>query len=140
MFHTIYTHASFYPQLGQGPRSCSCGGVLTSPNDTRKPPKVFVPIDVAPYQPPPEIPDIEMIFAATPDVSKLRSFVLPLGMHKQHCRPRVARGGRIVWDRKDPITREPYYDSDGGENGGLPDDPDEETPAPKPSAPFAVRV
>lgn len=119
------------------------GGILTSPNDTRKPPKGFVPIDVAPYKPPPDIPDIEMIFAANPDVSKLRNFVLPLGMHKQHCRPRVARGGRIVWDRKDPITREPYFDHDGGDGiEGLPADPDEEeTQTPKqPSAPFPVRM
>lgn len=120
------------------------GGVLTSPNDARKAQKLFVPVDVAPYQPPPEIPDIEMIFAATPDVSNLRSFVLPLGLHKRHCRPRVARAGRIVWDRKDPLTREPYFD-DADENAGfpvegLPADLNEETPAPKPSAPFAVRV
>jgi hypothetical protein len=35
---------------------------------------------------------------------------------------------------------EAYFNPDGIENEGLPMDPDEETPAPKPSAPFAVRV
>lgn len=108
------------------------GGVLISQSDLmRKTPKPFVPIEVAPYTPPPEIPDIEMIFAATPDVSKLRDFVMPLGMRKHHCRPRVARGGRIVWDRKDPLTREPYFDSGCT---GLPLDPDaddQQTPAPR---------
>jgi enhancer of polycomb-like protein len=68
------------------------GGVVTSPVDQRRPPRAFVPIDVEPYEPPPEIPDIEMIFAAAPDMAKLRSFALPLGIHKSQCRPRVARG------------------------------------------------
>ena len=41
------------------------------------------------------------------------------GMRRWHgttrrgaCRARVARGGRIVFDRKDPITREPFADGD----------------------------
>ena len=91
----------------------------------RLPSKPPVPVEPPPpYQPPPEIPDIEMIFAATPDLAKLRDFVLPLGIHKQHCRPRIARGGRVVFDRKDPITRQPYFDRDGGVEG-LPMDVDE---------------
>jgi hypothetical protein len=45
-----------------------------------------------------------------------------------------------VWDRKDPLTRESYFDLDRGSPGGLPLDPDEETPARKPTALFAVRA
>lgn len=70
------------------------------------------PEPMTPYQPPPEIPDIEMIFAKNPEHAGLRSFALPLGTNRGACRARVARGGRIVFDRKDPITREPFADGD----------------------------
>jgi enhancer of polycomb-like protein len=81
--------------------------------DRMGPPRALLPIEpVAAYQPPPEIPDIEMLFARAPDIHRLKRFVLPLGTHKQHCRPRIARGGRVVFDRKDPLTREPYFQRD----------------------------
>lgn len=87
--------------------------------DRMGPPRALLPVEpVAPYAPPPEIPDISMLFASAPAPAALRSFVLPLGMHRQHCRPRIARGGRVVFDRKDPITREPYFERDGGGSDG----------------------
>jgi len=60
------------------------GALLTSPTGDRRYQQMSLEpiIQAPPYQPPPEIPDIEMIFAATPEMSRLRSFVLPLGMHK----------------------------------------------------------
>ena len=62
--------------------------------DRMGPPRAPLPIEpVAPYTPPPEIPDIAMLFALAPAPAALRSFVLPLGTHRQHCRPRIARGG-----------------------------------------------
>ena len=111
------------------------GQLLTDPAIlARARSRPIVPIEVAPYQPPPEIPDIEMIFAQTPAPEGLGRFVLPLGMHKQHCRPRIARGGRIVFDRKDPLTRQPYFNTGAAEM--LPmdpdDDDDENTPAKTP--------
>ena len=100
------------------------GRLLTDPAVlARNRSRPIVPIVVDPYQPPPEIPDIEMIFAMTPAANRLARFVLPLGMHKQHCRPRIARGGRIVFDRKDPLTRQPYFNP----VEGLPMDPDEDS-------------
>ena len=109
---------------GFGPGSGGLAG-LPSLGLDRLPSRPPAPVEPPPpYQPPPEIPDIEMIFAATPDLARLRDFVLPLGMHKQRCRPRIARGGRVVFDRKDPITRQPYFDPDGGVEG-LPMDVDE---------------
>ena len=97
--------------------------------DRMGPPRALLPVEpVAPYAPPPEIPDISMLFASAPAPAALRSFVLPLGMHRQHCRPRIARGGRVVFDRKDPITREPYYERDGGGSDGDEGDENERTP------------
>ena len=94
------------------------------------PPRALLPVEpVAPYEPPPEIPDISMLFASAPAPAALRSFVLPLGMHRQHCRPRIARGGRVVFDRKDPITREPYFERDGGGSDGDEGDENEPTDA-----------
>ena len=73
-----------------------------------------------------------MICAQTPAPERLGRFVLPLGMHKQHCRPRIARGGRIVFDRKDPLTRQPYFNP--AEMLPMdPDDDDENTPAKTPT-------
>ena len=69
--------------VGSGPVPASRG--LPPLGLDRLPSKPPVPVEPPPpYQPPPEIPDIEMIFAATPDLAKLRDFVLPLGIHKQH--------------------------------------------------------
>lgn len=100
--------------------------------DRMGPVRALLPIEhVAPYQPPPEIPDIEMLFARAPAAAALKQFVLPLGTHKQHCRPRVSRGGRVVFDRKDPITREPYFDRDGDLRQGMKEgdgDENERTP------------
>jgi enhancer of polycomb-like protein len=97
--------------------------------DRMGPPRALLPVEpVAPYEPPPEIPDISMLFASAPAPAALRSFVLPLGMHRQHCRPRIARGGRVVFDRKDPITREPYFERDGGGSDGDEGDENERTP------------
>ena len=94
--------------------------------DRMGPPRAPLPIEpVAPYTPPPEIPDIAMLFSLAPNASALRSFVLPLGMHRQHCRPRIARGGRVVFDRKDPITREPYFDGDDATRKAEVDETDE---------------
>jgi enhancer of polycomb-like protein len=61
------------------------------------------------YEPPPEIPDIEMLFAKVPLGSALRGFQLPLGQLKDRCKARVGRCGRVIFDRKDPISREAYY-------------------------------
>ncbi|CEG00330.1 Enhancer of polycomb-like, N-terminal [Ostreococcus tauri] len=77
------------------------------------PPRPRVQIQVLPYKPPPEIPDIEMLFTKTPSMVAVRPFLLPLGVDLKQCRPRYGRGGRIVFDRKDPITREAFsVDSD----------------------------
>ena len=77
------------------------------------PPRPRVQIQVLPYKPPPEIPDIEMLFTKTPSTVAVRPFLLPLGVDLKQCRPRYGRGGRIVFDRKDPITREAFsVDSD----------------------------
>jgi enhancer of polycomb-like protein len=68
---------------------------------------------VLPYKPPPEIPDIEMLFTKSPSMGAVRPFLLPLGIDLTHCRPRYGRAGRIIFDRKDPITREAFtVDSD----------------------------
>ena len=40
----------------------------------------------------------------------------------------IARGGRVVFDRKDPITREPYFERDGGGSDGDEGDENERTP------------
>ena len=67
------------------------------------PPRALLQIEHVPaYQPPPEIPDIEMLFARELDAASLKQFVLPLGARARRCRPRVARGGRVVFDRKEP--------------------------------------
>ena len=74
-------------------------------------PRVQIP--VLPYKPPPEIPDIEMLFTKSPSMGAVRPFLLPLGIDLTHCRPRYGRAGRIIFDRKDPITREAFtVDSD----------------------------
>ena len=39
------------------------------------------------------------------------------GRRRGSSRPRSARGGRLVVDRKDPITREPYFDGDAASDG-----------------------
>ena len=97
--------------------------------DRMGPPRALLPIEpVAPYTPPPEIPDISMLFALPPAPPALRSFALPLGMRAQHCRPRIARGGRVVFDRKDPITREPYFDRDEPYGDGDEGDENARTP------------
>jgi enhancer of polycomb-like protein len=76
-------------------------------------PRPRVQIPVLPYQPPPEIPDIEMLFTKSPSMAAVRTFVLPLGVNLKQCRPRYGRSGRIIFDRKDPITREAFsVDSD----------------------------
>ena len=109
------------------------GQLLTDPAIlARARSRPIVPIEVAPYQPPPEIPDIEMIFAQTPAPERLGRFVLPLGMHKQHCRPRIARGGRLVFDRKDPLTRQPYFNAAEMLPMDPDDDDDDNTPAKTP--------
>lgn len=80
-------------------------------------PRVHIPI--LPYKPPPEIPDIEMLFAKTPSMASVRPFLLPLGISLKHCRPRYGRSGRIIFDRKDPITREVYsVDGEGDDSDG----------------------
>lgn len=77
------------------------------------PPRPRVSIPVLPYLPPPAIPDIEMLFTKTPSTLATRRFLLPLGVDLKQCRPRYGRSGRIVFDRKDPITREAFsVDSD----------------------------
>ena len=68
------------------------------------------------YEPPPEIPDIEMLFVKVPLPSSLRGFQLPLGQLKERCKARVGRGGRVIFDRKDPITREAYWKEDDDED------------------------
>jgi len=76
-------------------------------------PRPRVQIPVLPYQPPPEIPDIEMLFTKSPSMAAVRPFLLPLGVNLKQCRPRYGRSGRIIFDRKDPITREAFsVDSD----------------------------
>jgi enhancer of polycomb-like protein len=76
-------------------------------------PRPRVQIPVLPYQPPPEIPDIEMLFTKSPSMAAVRTFLLPLGVNLKQCRPRYGRSGRIIFDRKDPITREAFsVDSD----------------------------
>jgi enhancer of polycomb-like protein len=90
------------------------------------PPRTRVPVQVLPYKPPPEIPDIEMLFTKSPSALAVRPFSIPLGVNLKHCRPRFGRAGRIIFDRKDPITREAYSvddDEDGSsddEDGGNP--------------------
>ena len=77
------------------------------------PPRPRVQIPVLPYKPPPEIPDNEMLFTKSPSMGAVRPFLLPLGIDLTHCRPRYGRAGRIIFDRKDPITREAFtVDSD----------------------------
>jgi enhancer of polycomb-like protein len=76
-------------------------------------PRPRAQIPVLPYQPPPEIPDIEMLFTKSPSMAAVRPFLLPLGVNLKQCRPRYGRGGRVIFDRKDPITREAFsVDSD----------------------------
>ena len=50
------------------------------------------PEPMTPYQPPPEIPDIEMIFAKNPEHAGLRSFAPPLGTNRGACRARREGG------------------------------------------------
>lgn len=68
------------------------------------------------YEPPPEIPDIEMLFAKVPLGSALKRFQLPLGQVKERCKARVGRCGRVIFDRKDPISREAYYCEEGADD------------------------
>jgi enhancer of polycomb-like protein len=49
------------------------------------------------------------LFAKVPLGSALRGFQLPLGQLKDRCKARVGRCGRVIFDRKDPISREAYY-------------------------------
>lgn len=93
-----------------------------------RPRKVPLAGPVTPYIPPPELPDIEMLFATPPSMSALKAFMLPFGVHKHHCRPRIGRGGRVIFDRKDPLTREAYCDPPPM---GLPEDPDADMVVPQ---------
>jgi len=68
------------------------------------------------YEPPPEIPDLEMLFAKVPLGSALKRFQLPLGQVKERCKARVGRCGRVIFDRKDPISREAYYCEEGADD------------------------
>mmetsp|Transcript_12554 Transcript_12554/g.41388 ORF Transcript_12554/g.41388 Transcript_12554/m.41388 type:complete len:475 (+) Transcript_12554:175-1599(+) len=61
-----------------------------------------------PYRPPPEAPKVEMLFALPLDVAALPSFGFPPRLNGGACRARVGRGGRIVLDRCNPITRSPH--------------------------------
>jgi enhancer of polycomb-like protein len=61
--------------------------------------------------PPPAEPDLDLLFTLTPDLRipfQEQSLALPEGLDLTRCRPRFGRGNRLIFDRCDPLTREPY--------------------------------
>lgn len=68
------------------------------------------------YQPPPQPPEVEMLFAQPLTIDMLEGIDAPFGGLGLFCRPRIGRGGRLVFDRAHPLTREPYT-SDGRQGG-----------------------
>ena len=63
---------------------------------------------VPPYVPPPEPPEVEMLFAKPLDPALLAPFALPSNVERTQCLARVGRGGRVIFDRVNPFTYEPY--------------------------------
>lgn len=73
--------------------------------DGRDPRRVgTTPGDIPPYQPPPDPPEVEMLFAQPLDPAFLVPFTMPANVEKAHCRARIGRGGRLVFDRAPPLV------------------------------------
>ena len=59
--------------------------------------------------PPPMQPDLDMLFTAPVDITQAvadAGINLPAGVDLRRCRARFGRGGRLVIDRCDPVSRE----------------------------------
>mmetsp|Transcript_22142 Transcript_22142/g.48595 ORF Transcript_22142/g.48595 Transcript_22142/m.48595 type:complete len:454 (-) Transcript_22142:10-1371(-) len=63
--------------------------------------------------PPPPPPQPQMLFALDIDLDKLAEMKLPADVDLSRCRPRFGRGGRIVFDRCNPL---PHASSDSNSN------------------------
>ena len=59
---------------------------------------------------PPQEPDIKMHFVGPINLSRLACFMnVPPEVERMNCKPRIGRGGRIIFDRCDPLSREPFF-------------------------------
>lgn len=59
---------------------------------------------------PPQEPDIKMHFVGPINLSRLACFMnVPPEVHRMNCKPRIGRGGRIIFDRCDPLSRQPFF-------------------------------
>lgn len=70
---------------------------------------------VAALPPPPLQPDIDMLFMTPVDISLAldeHGLTLPHGADPKRCTARFGRGGRLIIDRCDPLTREPLTEED----------------------------
>mmetsp|Transcript_118 Transcript_118/g.896 ORF Transcript_118/g.896 Transcript_118/m.896 type:complete len:481 (-) Transcript_118:584-2026(-) len=67
-----------------------------------------VPGEVPPFPTPPEEPEVEMLFLTPPPWDRLAEMRLPPEVDRTRVRPRIGRGGRIIFDRADPFTWEPF--------------------------------
>lgn len=59
----------------------------------------------------PVTPELKMEFTLTPNLAAAvqdKGLLLPAGLDLTTCRPRFGRGGRVILDRCDPITKVPY--------------------------------
>jgi len=65
--------------------------------------------------PPPPPPLPQMLFAMEIDLDKLADIGLPTGVDLGLCKPRFGRGGRIVFDRCDPLS---HGSSNSNSNSG----------------------
>lgn len=71
-----------------------------------------VPGEVPPFPAPPEEPEVEMLFLIPPRWDRLTEMRLPPDVDRTRLRPRVGRGGRIIFDRVDPFTWEAFPPKD----------------------------
>jgi len=51
-----------------------------------------------------------MHFVGPINLSRLACFMnVPPEVHRMNCKPRIGRGGRIIFDRCDPLSRQPFF-------------------------------
>lgn len=73
------------------------------------------------YQPPPPLPELDMLFAHDLQMDDLSQFCIPSFVDRKRCRARVGRGGRIIFDRWDSLEllsgeiAEPLSNGDDGQ-------------------------
>lgn len=76
---------------------------------------------------PPQEPDLKMHFAGVINLSRLACYMnIPPEVHRMRCKPRIGRGGRIIFDRCHALSRNPFYRPNGIPGKGDDDDDDGE--------------